>query len=127
MVFLKGFAINFLVIFFANHILPGVMVGDATKLPHIGADLLFPLVLGFCNALIYPILGLFQGGRNLLKIAIFALGINLIAYAILALFPEKIRIMDVQGYVFGIGAAFLSGFFTNFFEWRRGRKKETGI
>src|SRR5690554_369130 len=53
MVYLKHLLINFLIVFFANYVLPGIEVLNQTKLPHVGGDILFALSLGFLNASIF--------------------------------------------------------------------------
>src|SRR3990167_7543649 len=45
---------QFLIVFFANHVLPGIYVIDQTKLPHVGGDLLFAFILGVINSIICP-------------------------------------------------------------------------
>ena len=116
--YLKTFLINFLVVFFANHILPGVAVVDVTKLPHLGADLLMAACLGVLNTLIYPILRIFHQA-SLPKILLVSMILNFGAYAAVKLIPIGIKILSVEGYLFASLATALGAGLTNFFEMRR--------
>jgi uncharacterized membrane protein YvlD (DUF360 family) len=79
----KSLFFNFLIVFFANHILPGISVNGITKIPHIKSDLLFPLCLGLMNSLIYPILRIFGPSVSWFRMGALALILNFVAYAIL--------------------------------------------
>ena len=57
MTYLKSLFFNFLVVFFANHVLPGIEVVKPTKLPHIGGDLTFAIALG-CNVALLALGGI---------------------------------------------------------------------
>lgn len=119
MVFLKSFFINFLIVFFADHILPGMQVMDLTRLPHIGGDLLFSLALGFLNALIYPGLKIFHKEATGIKIALVALILNFAAYAFVLWLPLGIHFLNIEGYLLVCVVVALGGFTTNFLELRR--------
>ncbi len=121
--YLKTFAINFLVVFFANHILPGISVMDQTKLPHIGGDLIMAFALGFLNTLISPVLKLL-GHASALKIALVALILNFAAYAIVKLLPLGIGIVNVEGYILASGVVAVGSFITNFLDMKRLKKPE---
>jgi uncharacterized membrane protein YvlD (DUF360 family) len=97
---------NFFIVFFANHILPGIDVVNQTKLPHIGGDLMFAIALGFINSLIYPLLKVFHQA-TVLKIAGLSLVVNFISYAILKLLPIGIHVTSFIGY---LSAALLVSF-----------------
>lgn len=118
--YLKGLFFNFLIVFFANHILPGIGVADQTKFPHFGDDLLFALALGFLNSLIYPILRLIGKHQSAMRIAIFAVALNFAAYAVLKFLPLGIHIMSVEGYLLTSFFVSLGSFLTNFFEMKSG-------
>ena len=125
MVYLKTLVINFLVVFFANHILPGIMVVNQTKLPHIGGDLIFAAILGLLNSLIYPVLKLIQKEVGAIKIALVSLILNFAAYAIVKLIPPLgIKITTVEGYVFAAVVVTIGGFLTNFFEMKHSQHKK---
>lgn len=116
--YLKTLVINFLVVFFSDHILPGINVMDQTKLPHIGGDLITAAVLGVLNTLIYPVLRLF-GPLSALKIALVALVLNFVAYAVIKLTPVGIAVTSVEGYIAASAVVAVGSFLTNFFEMKR--------
>lgn len=117
--YLKNFAINFLVIFFSDHILPGIQVTDHTKIPHIGGDLILAFSLGLLNSLIYPVLRIIRSEPSALKIALIALILNFAAYGIVKLLPIGIQITSVEGYILTATIVTIGGFLTNYFEMKR--------
>ena len=117
MYFLKTLFFNFLAVFFANHILPGIEVVDQTKLPHLGADLPFALALGLLNSLIYPVMKLLKTPITILKIAVTALLLNLFVYAIVKFFPIGID-LTLEGYLYGSIVVALGSFLTNYLEMK---------
>jgi len=119
MYYLKSLVINFLVVFFADHILPGIDVTNQTKLPHIGGDLIFAAVLGLLNSLIYPILKMANREASAPKIALSALILNFAAYAIIKLIPIGIHVMSVEGYILASAVVMIGSLLTNFFEMKR--------
>src|SRR3990167_998702 len=76
MVYLKSLVMNFLLIFFANHVIPGTMIVYPTKLPHIGGDVMFAASLAVLNMLVYPVLRLLQKEVGEVKVAIACLILN---------------------------------------------------
>lgn len=118
MYYLKILFFNFLVVFFANHILPGIEVTSQTRLPHIGGDLIFAAVLGVLNSLISPVLHWIFHSLTLLKVAMTALLLNFAGYAIIKLLPVGIHITSVEGYILVAGVVTLGSFLTNFFEMK---------
>ncbi|MBX7065670.1 MAG: phage holin family protein [Parachlamydiales bacterium] len=120
--YLKTLVINFLVVFFANHVLPGILVMDQTKLPHIGGDLIMAASLGLLNTLICPLLKLI-GHASALKIALVALILNFAAYAVIKLIPIGIGVSTVEGYLMASVVVAVGSFLTNFFELKRQNKK----
>lgn len=119
--YLKALAFNFLIVFFANHVLPGVLVMDQTKLPHIGGDLIMAIALGVLNTLIYPVLRLIKH-ESALKIAIVALILNFVAYAILKIVPIGISVINIQGYLIASAVVAIGSFLINFFEMKHQHK-----
>jgi hypothetical protein len=118
MSYLKSFFFNFLTIFFANHLLPGIDVVMQVKLPHVGGDLLFAIVLGGLNALIYPTLKLVmkRSAKLMLttQIALIAIVFNFGAYAILKLLSIGIMISSLEGYFIPAIVVTIVSFLTNF-------------
>lgn len=121
MYYLKTLFFNFFVVFFANHILPGIDVANQTKIPHVGGDLMFAIALGFVNSLIYPILKLVNQVA-VLKIAGLSLSINLIAYAILKLLPIGVYVTSFTGYFSAAIFVAIGSFLTNFLEMKHKRQ-----
>jgi hypothetical protein len=117
MYYLKTLFFNFFVVFFANHILPGIDVVSQTKLPHIGGDLMFAIGLGFVNSLIYPLLKVCNQ-LSVLKIAGFCLVVNFIAYAILKILPIGIHVTSFTGYFSAALLVTVGSFLTNFIEMK---------
>lgn len=120
--YLKSLFYNFLTVFFANYIMPGIEIAHQTKLPHVGGDLLFALVVGCLNSLIYPILKTLDQKISLAQIALSACGIAFVAYTVLKFAPLGIEIKSVEGFLLASIAVALGGFLTNFFEMRRSMK-----
>jgi len=126
--YLKNLAINFLVVFFSDHILPGIEVTNQTKLPHLGGDLIFAFVLGLLNSLIYTTLKMLHGQVSGLKIAIVCLILNFAAYAVVKFIPIGVQVLTVEGYVLAAATVSISSFLTNFFEMRcRDSQNKTDI
>jgi hypothetical protein len=117
MYYLKTLMFNFFIVFFANHILPGVDVVNQTKLPHVGGDLMFAIALGFINSLIYPLLKVFNQA-TVLKIAGLSLGVNFLSYAILKLLPIGIHVTSFTGYFSAALLVSFGGFILNVFEMK---------
>jgi uncharacterized membrane protein YvlD (DUF360 family) len=118
MYFLKTLFFNFLTVFFANHILPGINVVKQTKLPNLGGDLPFALALGLLNALIYPVMKTMDKA-TLLRVGIIAFVINFAAYGVLKLFPFiGIEIMNLEGYFLAALIVTLGSILTNYLEMR---------
>jgi len=120
--YLKSLFFNFLTVFFANYLLPGIDVIHQTKLPLIGGDLLFAIVIGFLNSIIYPVLKVLDQKINIGRIALTAGSIAFGAYTILKFAPLGIEIKSVEGYLLAAIAVASGGFLTNFFEMRRSLK-----
>jgi uncharacterized membrane protein YvlD (DUF360 family) len=122
--YIKSLLFNFLVVFFADHILPGIEVMDQTKLPHIGGDLLFSIGLGFLNSLIFPCLRLLDRQLTAMRVATIALVLNFAAYALLRLLPVGIQVMTVEGYIVTAIVVSCGSFITNYLELKHHRTKE---
>ena len=118
MSYIKSLFFNFLVVFFANHILPVIDVADQTKLPHFGGDLLFAIALGFLNSLIFPVLKLIDRHLTAVRIAMISLVVNFAAYALLKLLPVGILLASVEGYILAAVVVSLGSFLTNYLEMK---------
>lgn len=120
--YLKAFAIQVLIVFFANYLLPDVQVMNQTKLPHIGGDIIFAVALGVLNMAIYPILKM-TGHAAIFKVAIVAIVLNFIAYAILKLLPLGIDVMGLKGYALVAIVVSVGSILVNYFEMKKSPKK----
>ncbi len=119
MAYLKSLLFNFLIVFFADYLLPGIEVTMPTKLPHIGGDLIFAVILGGLNSLIYPALKVFsKKSSTVFHIAIIASILNFGAYALLKLLPIAIHISSIEGYLLPAIAVTIVSFIVNFFEMK---------
>ncbi len=123
---LKSFFLNFLVVFFAVHVLEGVDVAIPTKLPHFGSDIPFALALGLLNSLIEPIFAFAFRPATISRILLTAFVLNFGVFA-LAKFVSRIgiEISSVEGYLFVAGAVTVASFLTNFLEMKH-RNKQSG-
>jgi uncharacterized membrane protein YvlD (DUF360 family) len=117
--YLKSLFANFLIVFFSDHVLPGIAIINYTRIPHIGGDLIWAFALGLLNSLIYPILKLVRTEISALKIALIALILNFAAYGLLKLIPIGVQVIHVEGYILASAIVTLGGFLTNFFEMKR--------
>lgn len=122
MVYLKSLLFNFLIVFFVNHLIPGIEA-TSRKLPHIGGDLIFAIALGILNSLIYPTLKLFKQEPTGLRIALICLILNFAAYAVVKITPAGVEVSSVEGYVLAGAIVSISSFLINFFEAKHGIKK----
>jgi uncharacterized membrane protein YvlD (DUF360 family) len=113
--YLKSLVINFLVVFFSDHILPGIQVVNQTKLPHIGGDMILAAALGVLNSLIYPVLKLIHTDASALKIALIALILNFAAYGLVKLLPIGVNVLTVEGYILASAVVTIGSFLTNYF------------
>ena len=119
MVYLKSLFYNFLAVFFSNHLLPGINAVDQTKLPHIGSDLLFALILGALNMFVYPALKLFRQEVTIPKVILIILILNFAAYGVIKLISIGIHVESVEGYILASSAVSICGVLTNYFEMKK--------
>lgn len=119
MYYLKSLFFNFLTVFFVDHIFPGLEVTSYTRLPQLGSDLIFAIILGGINSLIYPFFSLLKREISTVKIALIALLVNFGAYAVVKLFPIGIHVRSVEGYILASAVVALVSFLTNYFEMKR--------
>ena len=117
--YLKSLFYNFLTVFFANYLLPGIEVVKHTKLPHIGGDLLFAIVIGFLNSLIYPVLKVMDQKISVGRIAMAASVLSFGAYAIMKFAPLSIEVKSVEGYLLASIIVGAGGFLMNYLEMKR--------
>lgn len=122
MYYLKSLCYNFLTVFFANYLIPGIEIVNPTKLPCLKGDILFAVVVGFLSSLIYPVLKGLDQRISYIRIAAGSCGIALISYAILKFAPIGIEIKTITGFFLGAAVVAAGGFITNLFEMRQSMK-----
>ncbi len=123
MTYLKSLFFNFLIVFFANHVLPGIEPGEH-KLPHVGPDLIFAAALGVANSLIYPILKVIPQGASLPKIIMVAIVMNLVAYALMKFAPLGIEVTGIESFFIAVGIVSLGSILTNFMELKHAQNNK---
>lgn len=119
MSYLKSLIINFLAVFFINHVIPDVEIDYYSKLPHIGGDIIFSLALGFANSLIYPIIVLFRVKPTHFKVGLSSFFICFGAYSIVNLLPVGIKVTSAVAYIWCAVIIWLISYLTNHLELRR--------
>ncbi len=119
MSWLKSFFLNFIIVFFANYILPGIVIMHPTRLPHIGGELLFAIALGLLNSLIYPMLKVLDQRLNAGSISLAATILSFVAYGVLKFAPVGVEIVTLEGYLLASIIVAIGGFVTNYLELRR--------
>lgn len=119
MTYFKSLFINFLVVFFVNHVIPGVEIAYYTKLPHIGGELIFAFSLGFINSLIFPVLRLFQFSPSHFKIGLISFIVSFGAYSIVNLLPVGIRVSTAGAYIWSSLVVWFASYLTNHLEFKK--------
>jgi riboflavin transporter FmnP len=119
MLYLKNFFHNFLVVYFALHLLPGLDVMEMKRLPHLGNDLLFAVGLGAVNSLLLLITKWIDNTPSTSRLALIALGVNFVAFAVLKFFPLGIRVSTVEGYLFGSVVCTGGAFVLNYLQMKK--------
>lgn len=122
MTYLKSLLINFLTVFFVNHVVPGIDFIHYTKLPHIEGDIIFSVALGFLNSLVYPLTRLFNIKPTVFSIGILSLVITFVSYAILNLLPISVKVTTFKAYLWCSVIVWLVSFATNYMEHKRQEK-----
>lgn len=98
MCYFKNFLIAFFIVFFVNYLFPGIDVVNQSKIPHIGGDIIFAVILGFLNSVVFSLLRALDRNTNLLRISIVTLLLNFLSYAILKAVHLGIYVTTIQGY-----------------------------
>lgn len=92
MTYFKSLLLNFLAVFFVNHVIPGVDIGYYTKLPEIKGDFIFAFGVGFLSSLVFPVLKLLPIKPSHFKIGLVTFFISFGAYSIVNILPVDIRV-----------------------------------
>jgi hypothetical protein len=122
MTYLRSLIINILIVFFINNVIPGIDVHYFENVPNIGADLLFSLIVGGLNSLIFPVLIGIETKIDLKKIAIISFVISFLSYIIIGVFDIGIKANAFAVVVAGL-VVFLVSTFTNYLEFKHSYKK----
>ena len=116
--YIKSLFFNFLVVFFANYLLPGIEIVKHSKLPHIGGDLIFALSVGFLCSMICPLLKVIEKisfGRIVITSAV----ISFVAYAVIKFAPPfGIEVESVEGYLFASLVVSVGSILINYLEMK---------
>lgn len=118
MTYFKSLFFNFLTVFFADHIIPGIQISYYTKLPHIEGDLIFAIAVGFLNSLIFPVLRLVTDPSHF-KIGLISFLISFGSYSIVNLLPIGIHLHTAGAYVWCSVVVWIASYLTNHLEYRR--------
>ncbi len=118
MTYFKSLFLNFLTVFFVNHMLAGIEIDYYSKIPEIKGDLIFAFGLGFLNSLVYPLLRLFSPKPTHLKIGILSGLISFGAYSIVNLLPLGIRVTTPGAFIWGGGIVWAVSSLINHLELR---------
>lgn len=96
--YLKYFLAGFFIVFFVDYLFPGIDVVNQSKIPHIGGDFFFALILGLLNSMVYPILRIIDRNSSIIRVSIVVFILNFLGYALLKLLPFGVYITSVEGY-----------------------------
>ncbi|NGX28770.1 MAG: hypothetical protein K940chlam1_00957 [Candidatus Anoxychlamydiales bacterium] len=119
MTYFKSLIINFLTVFFVNHVIPNVEMDYYSKLPHIGGDLIFAFSLGFLNSLIYPAIILFKVKPTHFKVGLASFLISFGGYSIVNILPVGIKITAPGAYIWTSVVVWFVAYLTNHLELKR--------
>jgi uncharacterized membrane protein YvlD (DUF360 family) len=122
MTYFKSLFFNFLIVFFVNHILPGIEIDYYTKLPEIKGDIIFAFSLGFLNSLIYPILKIFHPRPTQFKIGLISFILSYGAYSIVNILPLGIHLETAGAFIWAGLIVWFGSYLTNHLELRHYQK-----
>lgn len=118
MTYLRSLFINFLVVFFANKVVPGVEISTYQDVPNIGADILFSAIVGFLNSAIFPGLFILNLKPTLLKMGVIGFVISFGSYLMLSMMSFGVQILSAGGVIFAGLLVFIGSFITNYLEYK---------
>jgi len=116
MTYFKSLVINFLTVFFVNHVIPNIEIDYYSKLPHIGGDLIFAFLVGFLNSLIYPVIVFFKVKSSHLKVGLSSFIISFAAYSIVNILPVGIKVTAAGAYIWASLIVWFISYLTNHLE-----------
>lgn len=118
MTYIRSLIINFLVVFFVDRAVPGIVITTYENVPNIGADILFSAILGFLNAGIFPGLYILSLKPTVAKIAIVAAIINCIGFVVIASIDYGIEVTSFFGGFLGALIVWVISVLTNYLEMK---------
>ncbi|NGX43884.1 MAG: hypothetical protein KR126chlam5_00009 [Candidatus Anoxychlamydiales bacterium] len=123
MTYLRSFFLNFLIVFFAARVMPGITIQFYENVPNIGADILFSIVVGFLNSIIVPVLVLLEVEITNLKIAIIGFVISYLSFIIISIVDFGVT-SNILGIVLGGSLVWVFSYFTNYLELKHLKMKK---
>ena len=123
MTYLRSLFLNFLIVFFAARVMPGITIQFYEKVPNIGADILFSIVVGFLNSIIVPVLVLLEVDITNLKIAIIGFVISYLSFIIISIVDFGVT-SNILGIVLGGSLVWIFSYFTNYLELKHLKMKK---
>jgi uncharacterized membrane protein YvlD (DUF360 family) len=127
MTYFKSLFINFLTVFFVNHVMPGITISYHSKLPHIGGELIFAFALGFFNSLVYPVLRVVSKKPSYFKIGISTFVITFGLFAVVNFLPADIKLHTFGAYIWSSLVVWFFAYVTNHMELRRYRLRKMHV
>lgn len=118
MTYFKSLLFNFLVVFFVNHVIPGVEIGYYSKLPEIKGDFIFAFSVGFLASLVFPVLKVLPIKPSHFKIGLITFFISFGAYSIVNILPLDIHIAHRGAYIWSSLIVWFCCYLTNHLEYR---------
>ena len=116
MTYLRSLFLNFLAVFFVDRVIPGLEIAYFEQVADIGADIFFSVMVGFFNASIFPFLALMEMQVTNLKLAIISCLISFGAFAIIAVIPFGIKVVNPLGFFMGGAIVWCVAYFSNYLE-----------
>lgn len=118
MTFIRSFFLNFLIVFFVDRMVPGIEITYFEQVPDIGADFLFSILVGFCNAAVFPVLSCTEWKITKLKIGIITAIISFGAFGAISAISFGIRVLNPGGFFLGGVIVWGVAFLSNYLEWK---------
>jgi len=118
MTYLRSLFLNFLVVFFVAHSIPGIEVKTYENVPNIGADIIFAVIVGFLNASIFPALVIIGKGVSLGMIALISAIICIVSFFLIGIIDFGVHVSTFWGGFIGALIVWLVSLFANYLEMR---------
>ncbi len=118
MTYLRSLFLNFLVVFFANRVVPGIDVGSFEGVTNVGGDIFFSIILGFLNSLIFPSLVVFDMKLSITNMVIGACFLSFGCYGVVALTHWGIEYISFGGWFLAGLVVSTVSFYSNYLEMK---------